>query len=456
MKYNPKVFREYDIRGYVGDDLSEEFAYKLGHALAEFSKKKEQGNKSAIIGWDCRESSPSYANALAQGLVENGFNVEMIGMVPTPVVYHAQFKKSSLIAVAVTGSHNPKNMNGFKMVVNGRAISGTEIQEVRSIYERLTPIREPSGQISNIDYLAEYISDLTENIRPYLGNHSVKITLDYGNGVGGLSMKPILANLNVTANHLLDDPNPDFPVHHPDPSVEENLELLKQNVKSVGGVGFAFDGDADRIGLVTETGRVVPGDIILLILAKEILKTQPGGTVIGDVKCSDILFNEIKRLGGKPLMWKTGHSLIKAKMKETNAILAGEMSGHIFIKHRYYGFDDAVYSALRIIEMLSNGFNLLEFLNSLPTVYNTPEFRKEVPEDIKFQAISELSSRFSGYDVDTTDGIRINFDQGWALVRASNTQPAIIMRFEAKSQEKLHEIETLVKNTVDEVLESLT
>ncbi|MCS6961495.1 MAG: phosphomannomutase/phosphoglucomutase [Deltaproteobacteria bacterium] len=452
MEYNPQVFREYDIRGYVDKDLSEEFARNLGYALGYYAHI-QNSNRHAIIGWDCRESSTRYAAKLAEALAESGFNVDLIGMVPTPVVYHGCHKLQCGLGVAVTGSHNPKDMNGFKIVVRNRAISGKEIQEVRQIFEKVLNegnlLKGDIGSVKSREYLSVYVDDLVENIKPHLKHTDFRFALDYGNGVAAITAIPILQKLDLKADHLFNDPDPEFPNHHPDPTVEKNLEALKLFVREKNlDFGFAFDGDGDRIGLVDNKGRSISGDLILLILATDILKKHPKSPIVGDVKCSDILFTEVQRLGGVPVMWKTGHSLIKAKMKEIGAPLAGEMSGHIFIADRYYGFDDAVYVALRLLEIFAGEFDLEAFEQSIPKIFNTSEIRITVPEQIKFLLIDKLKDAFKDYEINTIDGVRVKFNDGWALIRASNTQPALIMRFEANSRQRLEEIKSFVENLV--------
>ncbi|MCS6893944.1 MAG: phosphomannomutase, partial [Deltaproteobacteria bacterium] len=304
MEYNPKVFREYDIRGYVDKDLSEEFAFKLGIAIGIFAKRENLENLSAIVGFDCRESSPRYSDSLCRGLVNQGFQVSTIGMVPTPVVYHATTKLRASVGVAVTGSHNPKDMNGFKIIVNERSLSGKEIQDLRTIFENLSieqGVNSDSDKIRKLEYLNSYIDDIVSNVEPFLGNRNLDIALDYGNGVAGITCIPIMEKLGIRAHHLFSEPNPDFPNHHPDPTVEKNLEELKHYCREHSiSLGFAFDGDGDRIGMIIGDGRIVPGDMLLLLLANSLLKHHPGETIIGDVKCSSVLFDEIQRLGGKP------------------------------------------------------------------------------------------------------------------------------------------------------------
>lgn len=459
MVYNPAVFREYDIRGYVDKDLDSDFACRLGQALGSYAAQKGVQPKVAVVGWDCRESSPVYAKSVAEGLSSVGFDVVMIGMVPTPVVYHACFNLQVSVGVAVTGSHNPKDMNGFKLVVDRIALSGSEIQHLRKIFEAQEwSVATATAKISeNFGYVSDYVEDLVQNLKPYLGSKSVKFAVDHGNGVSSVTCIPIMERLNLRPQHLFAEPDPNFPNHHPDPTVEKNLQQLKSFVTENSlDFGIAFDGDADRIGLVRKNGETVPGDLILLILATDLLRRAGSATVIADVKCSNVLFQEIQRRGGTPVMWKTGHSLIKAKMKELKAPLAGEMSGHIFVGERYYGFDDAVYVALRLIEIFTReDFDLEVFMRSLPKTYNTPEIRIDVDEGIKFKLVDALKDSFRDYDVNTTDGVRVNFEDGWALVRASNTQPAVIMRFESFSEQGLNRIREMVENLVRKQLDLL-
>ena len=458
--YSPSVFREYDIRGFVDKDLSDEFSARLGCALARFYTLHGASEGEVVIGYDARASSKTYADALAKALSSEGFKVTNIGLVPTPVIYHYSIVKNCLAAVVVTGSHNPKDMNGFKLVFRGDALYGEQIQYVRKIFETVKPTSQSDCSIFYESWLEKYAEDLANKLSLKIGSKWPKFAADFGNGVAGLSFKLVASLLGVDSNvvTLFEEPDPNFPNHHPDPTVETNLTALKQAViENSLDFGVAFDGDGDRIGLVDKFGRVVPGDMILLILAKSLVDNKKGLKVVADVKCSDILFQLLTQWNAQPLMWKTGHSLIKAKMKETGAELGGEMSGHIFIKDRFYGFDDAVYACFRLLEFFVNtGFDLSAFIDSLPKTFSTPEIRLDVAENLKFQIVERVKDHFlKRYDVVTIDGARIRFEKGWGLIRASNTQPVLVLRFEAKTEELLNKYKNEVLEAVEFIKNSL-
>lgn len=452
---NPQIFREYDIRGYVGTDLSPEFAYTLGKAYASLAL--DNGKDSIAIGYDARESSPGYADGLTRGLTESGISVVHLGLCPTPVMYYSIFKYGYGGGIQVTGSHNPSDMNGFKLCLGTHTLSGADIQDLKARCERVHKPAQSLGKIERINILPTYISELIGNVKPYVGKRKLKVVVDAGNGVGGLTGVEILRGLGCEVIELFCEPDGNFPNHHPDPTVLKNLTVLIDKVKKENAdFGIGWDGDADRIGVVDNNGEPIYGDMLLLLYAREILKEKPGSTIVGDVKCSFKLYQDIEKHGGNPIMWKTGHSLIKGKLKETGGELGGEMSGHIFFKNRFYGFDDAVYASARFIELMSNtNKKASELLEDLPKTVSTPEIRVDCPEEIKFKIAEKAKESFPEYTVNTIDGVRIEFPFGWGLVRASNTQPVLVMRFEATSDELLKEYESLVVSRIEEIKSKL-
>ncbi|HMO02750.1 MAG TPA: phosphomannomutase/phosphoglucomutase [Oligoflexia bacterium] len=465
MSISEKIFREYDIRGVVDIDLCDRFAFLLGRAFVNYLEAKGVSLSSAkvVIGYDARLSSTSYAAALAEGILSKGCVVaEVIGLSTTPLLYFAANVGKYDGAIMVTGSHNPANMNGFKICVDKSTISGSEIQDLKRLvleegklteWQNWTLEKELSKESGN-PFLDRYIEELYQNVYPHFSARKLKVVVDAGNGVGGLTALKLLKKLNVEVVPLYCEPDGNFPNHHPDPTVLENLHDLMSKVKEVSAdLGIGWDGDGDRIGVVDEKGRPVFGDMILLILAKALLKRVPNATIIGDVKCSEILFDEIKKSGGNPIIWKTGHSLIKNKLKETGGALAGEMSGHIFFKDRFYGFDDACYATLRLLEIVSNHYGpFSSLLAGLPETFSTPEIRVDCAEERKFEIANKAVDLFKDYQISTIDGVRIKFPQGWGLVRASNTQPVLVMRFEAASPDKLKEYQGLVMDRLTPLL----
>ena len=453
MKINPVIFREYDIRGTVGTELSPEFARILGRAYATLAI---ENNLNRIgIGYDCRLSSPSYAQALAEGIADEGLDVVLSGMGPTPQLYFSVFSQDLGGGIQVTGSHNPPDMNRFKILLGKKTLSGSQIQDLKVRCEKVLT-KQPAtkrGTITSVDVQKPYIKYLIENSKPHMGPRKLKVVVDAGNGVGGMIGPEVLRGLGVEVIELFCNPDGNFPNHHPDPTVLKNITDLIASVKQhKADFGIGWDGDADRIGVVDEKGEVVFGDMLLLIYGRSILKEKPGATIIGDVKCSSILFDDLKSKGANAIMWKTGHSLIKGKLLETHGDLAGEMSGHIFFKHRFFGFDDALYASNRIVEIMSSHTgSFSSLLSGLTPMVSTPEIRVDCPEEIKFQIAQEAQSSFKEFKVDTIDGVRVTFDHGWGLVRASNTQPVLVMRFEATTPDLLEKY----KGTVLERIEGI-
>ncbi|NLF24996.1 MAG: phosphomannomutase/phosphoglucomutase [Deltaproteobacteria bacterium] len=452
---NPQIFREYDIRGVVGRDLNEELAYMLGRAYASLAKDSSKQN--IAIGYDVRHTSEPYAEAVARGLSEEGVDCTIIGRCPSPQLYWTLYNKDFGGGIQITGSHNPPDMNGFKLCLGTHTLSGAQIQDLKTRIGKIGPNTTGQGQIHRKDFTQEYIQDLISKVKPHMGSRKVKVVVDAGNGAAGEAGPQVLRGLGVEVHELFCEPDGDFPNHHPDPTVMENLRELSAKVRATGSdFGIGWDGDGDRIGVVDQNGQVIFGDMLLVIYARSVLADVRGATVIGDVKCSSRLFQEIEKAGGKPLMWKTGHSLIKNKMREIGAELAGEMSGHIFFKHRFYGFDDAIYCAARLAEIVSCSEGpISNLLADLPPAFATPEIRVDCPEELKFQVATTAQTLFPEYKVETLDGVRIDFEHGWGLVRASNTQPILVMRFEADSEERLKAYQDLVTARIEKTLNDL-
>ena len=435
--FNSTILREYDVRGIVGKTLHEADAYALGRSYAALALG--EGAKRIAVGRDGRTHSPQLEAELVRGLTESGLDVVRIGVGPSPMLYFATATLGVDGGIQVTGSHNPADYNGFKMLLNGRSVFGQEIQALGRC-AAAGDWKDGSGSVEEVDIVDDYVNRLVQDF----DGSGFKIGWDAGNGAAGIVLDKLIAKLPGEHVAIYTDVDGTFPNHHPDPTVEANLEDLKALVADKGlDFGIAFDGDADRIGAVDAKGRVVWGDQLVMILAEPVLKAHPGATIIADVKASQTLFDRIAELGGQPLMWNTGHSLIKSKMKETGAPLAGEMSGHIFFKHRWYGFDDALYAAVRLIEAVSaSGKSLTQLMDEMPVTVVTPEIRFEIDESRKFAVISEVRQRLadSGARVDSTDGARVMTDDGWWLLRASNTQDVLVARAEAKDDAGLQRL----------------
>ena len=430
-KFNPTILREYDIRGIVGDTLNESDAYALGRTFA--AKARDEEARRIAVGRDGRTHSGMLEAALIRGLTEGGIDVVQVGMGPSPMLYFATHYLDVDGGIQVTGSHNPANYNGFKLLLKGRSVFGKEIQAIGERAAR-GDWSEGNGAVEEVDIREAYVNRLLDGFsgKPF------RIGWDAGNGAAGPILDMLVERLPGHQHVIYSEVDGRFPNHHPDPTVEANLADLKDLVaREQLDFGIAFDGDGDRIGAVDGEGRVIWGDQLLMILAEPVLKEQPGATIIADVKASQLLFDRVGELGGTPLMWKTGHSLIKSKMKETGSPLAGEMSGHIFFKHRWYGFDDALYAAVRLIEAVSeSGKSLTELKSAMPTAVATPELRVQVDEPRKFAIIDEVRDRLAadGAKVDATDGVRVSTSDGWWLLRASNTQDVLVARAESADQ----------------------
>ena len=448
------IFREYDIRGIVGEQLTDEAVAILGKAMGTFFR--DHGARSIAVGYDTRESSPRFAGILSYSLNETDCDVVDIGMVPTPVLYHTVYTRPVDGGVMITGSHNPPDHNGFKICLGTSTLFGPQIQEIRAIALN-GAFASGSGSIRSLDVAHDYCADIVSKID--MGGRKLKAVIDAGNGMGGVTSVPIYKSLGIELVELFTDPDPNFPNHHPDPTVIENLQdTVNAVLTNQADLGFAFDGDGDRIGVVDEKGRIMWGDELTVLLSRSILAERPGATIIAEVKCSQTLFDDIAKHGGKPLMSKAGHSIIKAKMKETGAVLAGEMSGHIFFADRFYGFDDAAYAGARVLEILSKTDQpLSELLSDLPHTFTTPEIRIDCPDAIKFQLVEGIADEFlKTNEVITIDGARIIFEHGWGLVRASNTQAILVLRFEADSEEDLLAIRQTIESRVYSLINQLS
>ena len=433
-RFNPTSLREYDIRGIVGETLGKADAYAVGRTFGTLLRRA--GGTRAAVGRDGRTHSPALEAELVRGLTDAGIDVVRIGMGPTPMLYFAEAELEVDGGIQITGSHNPGNYNGFKMVMMGAAFFGGDIQTLGRMAAE-GDWEEGSGTATDADVVDMYVDRLLQDF----DGAAFRIGWDAGNGAGGEVLERLVKRLPGEHHLLYTDVDGTFPNHHPDPTVEANLADLKTLVAEKKlDFGIAFDGDADRIGAVDGQGRVIWGDQLLSILAEPVLRELPGSTIIADVKASQALFDRIAELGGNPVMWKTGHSLIKSKMKETGAPLAGEMSGHIFFAHQYYGFDDAIYTAIRLIRAVTQlGGSLTELRSAMPRMINTPEMRFQVDESRKFPVVEEVLERLEtqGARVNRTDGARVNTDDGWWLLRASNTQDVLVARAEATSAEGL-------------------
>ncbi len=445
---NPYIFREYDIRGVVDKDLTDSTVELLGKGIGTFMLKHNA--KKLSIGGDVRLSTERFREALITGLRATGVHVVDIGPVPTPVQYYSMHKLDVDGGVMITGSHNPPEFNGFKITMHNAPVYGEDIQKIKEIIETAA-FSSGNGQREQADLIDDYIAYIKNDIKI---TRPLKVVLDSGNGAASLVAHRLFKELGVETIDLFDTPDGNFPNHHPDPTVVENIrELIKTVKEKKADLGIGYDGDGDRIGVVDENGEIIWGDRLMILFSREVLKTHPGAPIIFEVKCSQALPEMIEKFGGKPIMWRTGHSHLKKKMKETGSPLAGEMSGHLFFADRYFGFDDAIYASARMAELVSkSGKKVSELLEGVPQYVATPEIRAEVATDEeKFKIAEKAKDYFSqNYDVIDVDGVRIQFGDGWGLVRASNTQPVLVLRFEANTKERLEEIKTLVLNKLKE------
>lgn len=452
FKINPSIFREYDIRGIAGRDLSAPFAEALGLAYAQILAASHPAEKRSQlkvgVGRDCRLTGDEYAGALIRGIRKGGISVVSIGVCPTPLTYFSIFHLNLDGAIMVTGSHNPSEYNGFKICLGKDTLHGEKIQALRKVIESEPKPAPQMGSYSEYAIIPPYIDYVVQNSKKV---RKLKIVLDAGNGTAGNVAPPLFKKLGAEVIPLFCELDGRFPNHHPDPTEHKNLaDLIKAVKENRADFGVAFDGDSDRIGVVDETGRPVFGDELMVILARAVLRERPGATIISEVKSSNRLYDAIAASGGKPLMWKTGHSLIKAKMKETHAALAGEMSGHIFFSDRYFGYDDAIYAAVRFFEIASeHSDSVSSLLNGLPHAVATPEIRVDCIEEKKFQLVEKTKQLLAAeHPIIDIDGVRVNFGDSWGLVRASNTQPVLVLRFEAPSDQRLKEIRAIVEGAL--------
>jgi phosphomannomutase/phosphoglucomutase len=442
-KLNTSIFRAYDIRGVVGDSLTPETAYWIGRAIGSESLARNEPN--VAVGRDGRLSGPELVEQLIKGIADTGATVSDIGMVPTPVLYYAANILAGKSGVMLTGSHNPPDYNGFKIVIAGETLANESIQRLRERIET-GDVATGQGTVEKVDVLERYFAQIKNDI---VLARKLKVVVDCGNGVAGVVAPQLIEALGCTVIPLFCDVDGNFPNHHPDPGKPENLEDLIAKVKETGAdLGLAFDGDGDRVGVVTNEGNIIYPDQLLMLFAKDVVSRNPGADIIFDVKCTRRLNNLIAGYGGRPIMWKTGHSLIKKKMKETGALLAGEMSGHVFFKERWYGFDDGIYSAVRLLEILSQEKGTAQAVfDTFPVDISTPEINIQVTEEGKFGIIDALQrdAKWGDAQITTLDGVRVDYQEGWGLVRASNTTPVLVLRFEAETQEELDRIKDVFR-----------
>jgi phosphomannomutase/phosphomannomutase/phosphoglucomutase len=454
--YDSVIFREYDIRGVYNQQFDDDFAYLLGKSYVQyFVEKLGKSAPTVTLGHDARVSCPAIKKALARGLKESGAHVIHIGLVTSPISYFSTFEMPHVDgSLMITGSHNPPDYNGFKVSVGKQTIFGDAIQDVRRIMEKgIFP--KGAGTETEFDIFPQYI----ERYKKEFGQiKPIKVVLDCGNGAGGAIVRRLYNAVGLQPTILFEEPDGRFPNHHPDPTVEKNLTSLVAEVKKQGAVvGIGFDGDADRIGIVDDTGKMIYGDELMVLIARSVLAKNKGGKIIGDVKCSDRLYHDVEKHGGVPVMWKTGHSLIKEKIKVEKAPFGGEMSGHIFFADRNYGYDDAPYAGLRVCEILAQtGKTITELLEGLPPAFNTPELRIDTTEEKKQLIVDKLKAEFAApskeYTTNLLDGVRVSFADGWALARASNTQPVLVLRFESDTQAGLDRIRGRFEKIVNQYL----
>ncbi len=449
---NPEIFREYDIRGIAGKDLTEKDVVLLGKGVGTYLI--EHGRSKLTVGRDCRLTSDAYAARIIEGLLSTGCDVVDIGTCPTPVFYFSIPHLNKQGGVMVTASHNPPEYNGFKLCIDLDSIHGQEIQKIAAIIDKGN-FASGSGSVSTADLVIPYRAYLEKNLSL---SRPLRVGVDAGNGTAGVVAVPILKTLGCDVHDIYCDMDGTFPNHEADPTVARNMQDLIALVREKKlDLGIGYDGDGDRIGVVDQNGDLVFGDKLMIIFSREILTRKPGATFISEVKCSQVVYDDIEKHGGRAIMWKTGHSLIKQKMKEEQAELAAEMSGHVFFADRYFGYDDAIYTSCRLLEILADtGKPVTALLADVPRTYNTPEIRVECPDDRKFTLVEKVTEYFrSRYKVIDIDGVRVLFDDGWGLVRASNTQPALVLRFEAHSEKRLAEIKTLIETRLQEIKQEM-
>lgn len=449
MNIHPHIFRAYDIRGLVDQDLHEESVGLIARGFARMVH--DAGGRKVVLGRDCRTSSTVFRGVFARALNASGIDVVDIGVVPTPLTYFAAHALDGIDGlVMITGSHNPPEYNGFKIGVGKTTMHGDQIQELLGIIQRGDFV-QGSGTTTEVDVVPRYVEHVKGHLK--MGPRRIKAVVDAGNGVGGPVAQRLYQALGIDFVGMYLEPDGTFPNHHPDPTVEENVAELRERTEAErADLGIAFDGDADRIGVVDERGNILWGDQLMILYSRAVLREEPGSTIVGEVKCSQTMYDDIEKHGGTPVMWKAGHSLIKAKMKETSASLAGEMSGHIFFQNRWFGFDDGIYAGARLLEILSHEERPLSaLLADVPKTYSSPEIRRDAgTDDRKFELVRQVTEHFRarGDEVIDVDGVRVVFEDGWGLVRASNTQPILVLRYEAKTPERLEEIRRLFESTL--------
>jgi len=453
MNIKPEIFRQYDIRGKVDKDLTPDTVELLGKGIGTYFRQNKR--RDIALGRDCRLSSPVFSEALSRGLLSTGCHITDLGIIPTPLLYFAIYYKKIEAGVMITGSHNPPEYNGFKMMLGEETLYGKTIQDIFTIIQNKNFIEEVSTNKKNYNIIPEYQDFLLKNIKL---NKKLKVVVDAGNGTAGVIAVPIFKKLGCDVIELYCEMDGSFPNHHPDPTLPEALkDLIKKVTESKADLGVAYDGDGDRIGAIDDKGNIIWGDQLMVFFSRDILSSNPGCPIISEVKASKVLYDEIEKLGGRAIMWKTGHSLIKKKIKEEKALLAGEMSGHIFFADRFFGFDDAIYSSARLLELLSlSEKKLSQMLSELPKTYYTPEIRIYASEAVKFKIVEEVKKELSQkYPIIDIDGVRAIFPQGWGLVRASNTQEILVLRFEGDTKDALESIEKEVKQTVEKAIKRL-
>ncbi len=454
---NPAIFRQYDVRGVWEKDLTPEVVELLGKGFAAYLMQSIKKDKAKVsIGWDARLHSPIIRDNLIRGLMESGVDVIDLGMCPTPLQYFSLYTMPVDGGIMITGSHNPPEFNGFKMSVGKGTIFGDAIQDIRKIIDA-QDFRKGSGAVEDYPIIDDYIDDVMGRFGSLSG---IKVVVDPGNGTGGVVAPKLMRALGAEVVELYCEPDGNFPNHHPDPTLKESLvDLIAKVKEEKAHAGIGYDGDADRIGVVDEEGNIIWGDSLMIIFSRDILKDNPGAKIIGEVKCSQTLYDDIAARGGIPIMWKTGHSLIKEKMKQEGALLAGEMSGHLFFKHRYFGYDDAVYASLRLMEIIRKAgkpYGTKALLKDVPAVVATPEIRFDCPDDIKFRIVEKVQNAFNEFESITIDGIRNKFDDGLSLIRASNTQPVLVLRFEAPDRGRLADMKSFVEERLNRIIEEYT
>jgi len=449
VKINPLIFREYDIRGVVDKDLTPDLVKRLGQGFGTHMANLHK--KELVVGRDGRLSSPSFGDALVKGLLSSGCHVTDIGVCPTPVYYFSIYHLNQDGGMMITGSHNPPEFNGFKVSIGKSTIFGIQIQDLWRLTDK-GPFISGKGKLSQKEIIETYQSYVKKNIHL---DKKLRVVIDAGNGTAGVVAGPLLRDLGCQVEELYCNIDGRFPNHFPDPTIPGNLkDLIERVTRTQADLGVGYDGDADRIGVVDDQGNIIWGDQLMILFSRDILRVQKNATFVAEVKCSQTLFDDIKNHGGKAIMWKTGHSLIKDKINEEKAALGGEMSGHIFFADRYFGYDDAIYASCRLVELLSRtDRKLSQLLEDIPRTFITPEIRVDCPDEIKFKVVEKIKEQLrKDYPIIDIDGVRVQFREGWGLVRASNTQPVLVLRFEAATEKRQQEIKKLVEEKVQSTI----